>query len=164
MSKFVVVTFPDELSAYGGTRVLKELDAEGSLTLYGFVVVGRDAGGAPSIKQAADAGPLGTAAGTLAGGLVGLLGGPAAAAAGAAAGALIGSLRDLFRLGVNASFLDAVCRQLAAGGTAVIADVREDWVTPLDTRMEAIGGTVARTWRVDVEDDLYEREVDACRA
>jgi hypothetical protein len=34
MSKFSVVVFPGETQAYQGTRTLKELRVEGSLTLY----------------------------------------------------------------------------------------------------------------------------------
>ncbi len=43
MSKFVVVIFPSESAAYEGTRAIKQLHAEGTLTLYG--VGGPSAGG-----------------------------------------------------------------------------------------------------------------------
>ena len=82
MNKFVVAIFPDEATAYAGTRALKELDAEGSLNFYGMTVVAKDGSGKLSVKEAADQGPLGTAAGALAGGLIGLLGGPVGAAIG----------------------------------------------------------------------------------
>jgi uncharacterized membrane protein len=164
MSKFVVVVFADEAKAYEGTRALKELDAEGSLSLYGMAVVARDAGGKVSVKQAAGQGPMGTGVGALAGGLIGLLGGPVGAVAGMAGGALLGGLGDLFNLGVTGSFVDAVSQNLIPGKTAVVAEVDEDWVTPLDSRMEAIGGTVLREWRSDVEDELHTREVNARKA
>jgi uncharacterized membrane protein len=163
MSKFVVVTFSDEAAAYEGTRALKALDAEGILTLYGLAVVGRDSAGNPAIKQAADDGPLGTAVGALAGGLIGLIGGPVGVVVGAGGGAALGSVRDLIHLGVDESFVADVSGRLAAGQTAVIAEVAEEWVTPLDTRMEAIGGTVVRAPRVDVEDELYARDVAAMK-
>jgi hypothetical protein len=35
MSKFVVAVFPTESKAYEGTRVIKNLQAEGSLALFG---------------------------------------------------------------------------------------------------------------------------------
>lgn len=164
MRKFIVVILPSETAAYEGTRAFKELNAEGSLTLYGMTVVAKEADGTLSIKQAADQGPLGTAAGTLTGGLIGLIGGPVGVALGLGGGALIGSLSDLYNLGVSADFVQTVSQELTPGRFALIADVDEEWVTPLDTRMVAIGGIVVREWRADVEDALYLREVNARKA
>jgi hypothetical protein len=39
------------------------------------------------------------------------------------------------------------------GKCPVVADVSEEWVTPVDTRMEALGGVVFRTARQNVQDD-----------
>ena len=164
MSKFVVAVFPTEAKAYEGTRAVKDLSAEGSLTLYGMAVVSKDAHGGLSVNQAAGEGPLGTGVGALLGGLVGLIGGPAGAAVGFASGTLIGSWSDLFNLGVGRDFLDKVSRELTPGKSAVVAEVEEDWVTPLDTRVEAIGGTVLRQLRADFEDDQIHQEVNADKA
>ena len=143
---------------------MKELDAEGSLTLYGMAVIAKDAKGNISTKAAADAGPLGTAVGTLVGGLLGVIGGPVGSLAGAAGGALIGSVGDLFDYGVGADFVEKVAAELAPGKAAIIAEIGEDWTTPLDTQMETFGGTVLRTWRADFEDDQIENEIAAERA
>jgi len=164
MNKFIVVIFPDEAKAYEGARALKELHAEASLALYGVAVVTKGADGKLTVKQAADTGPLGVAVGALVGGLTGLLGGPAGAAMGMSAGALIGSLGDLFNVGVGTDFLDKVSKELSAGKTAIVAEVAEDWVTPLDSRMSAIGGTVVRQWRTDFEDEMIENDVTARKA
>ncbi|HXV30478.1 MAG TPA: DUF1269 domain-containing protein, partial [Sinorhizobium sp.] len=164
MNKFIVVIFPGETQAYQASRALRELHAEGSLTLYGMAVVAKDPQGNVSIKESADAGPLGTAVGALVGGLVGVIGGPVGVLAGAGGGALLGSLADLFNYGVGADFLMKVSTALAPGRTAVIAEVAENWTIPLDTRMEALGGTVLRTWRADFEDEQIEKEMAARRA
>ena len=164
MSKFVVVVFPGETQAYEGTHALNELDAEGSLTLYGMAVVAKDAKGNISTKQAADIGPIGTAVGTLVGGLIGVIGGPVGSLAGAAGGAFVGSFSDLFNYGVGEDFLWKVSAELAPGKAAIIAEIGEDWTTPLDSRMETLGGTVLRTWRADFEDDQIESEIAAERA
>ncbi|HZO89799.1 MAG TPA: DUF1269 domain-containing protein [Chthonomonadaceae bacterium] len=164
MRKFIVVIFPNETTAYEGTRAFKELDAEGSLTLYGMTVVAKETDGNLSVKQDADQGPLGLAVGTLTGGLIGLLGGPVGVAIGLGGGALIGSVSDLFNLGVSADFIQEVSQHLIPGRLALVADVDEEWITPLDTRMEALGGIVVREWRADVEDELYLREVNARKA
>jgi uncharacterized membrane protein len=161
MSKFVVIVFPGETQTYQGTRALKELHAEGSVTLYGMAVIAKDAKGNLAIKEAADAGPLGTAVGALVGGLIGLLAGPAGALAGAMGGTFIGGLTDLFNYGVAADFLDKVSNELAPGKFAIVAEIAEDWTTPLDARMESLGGTVLRTWRSDFEDEQIAKDAAA---
>jgi len=164
MSKFVVVIFSNEAKAYEGTRALKELHAEASLALYGMAVVTKGADGKLTVKEAVDSGPLGMGVGALVGGLTGLLGGPPGAAVGMGAGALIGSLGDVFNMGVGTDFLNKVSTELSPGKAAIVAEVAEDWVTPLDTRMGAIGGTVVRQWRMDFEDEMVEKNVKAIEA
>jgi uncharacterized membrane protein len=164
MRKYIVVIFPNETTAYEGARAFQELNGEGSLTLYGMTVVAKEADGTFSVKQYADEGPLGMAVGTLTGGLIGLLGGPVGVAIGLGGGALIGSVSDLFNVGVTADFIQEVSQELTPGRLAVIADVEEEWITPLDARMDDIGGIVVREWRADVEEELYLREVNARKA
>jgi len=151
MSKFVVVIFPSEAAAYEGTRALKQLHAEGTLTLYGTTVLVRDANGNLAVRQAVDQGPLGLTVGTLMGGLVGLIGGPAGAALGVSVGALVGGLGDIIDLGIRSDFIEAISSKLSPGKAAVAAEIEEDWITPLDNRMGAIGGEVIRQRRSDFE-------------
>ena len=58
LNKFIVVVFPGETQAYQTSRALRELHAEGSLTLYGMAVVAKDPQGNVSIKESADAGAM----------------------------------------------------------------------------------------------------------
>jgi len=163
MSKFVAITFGNEADAYQGTRALKELHEQGDLTLYGSAVVTKDADGKASVEEAPD--PLaGTAIGSLAGVLVGILGGPAGAIVGLTAGMVLGGISDMLNIGVGTDFLDKVSRALAPGKAAVIAEIDEDWVTPLNTRMEAIGGSVVREWRSDYEEAEIAKETAARKA
>jgi uncharacterized membrane protein len=164
MNKFVVAVFPDEQKAYQGTRALKELHSDGSLTLYGMAVVAKDAKGVLSVKESAGEGPLGAAVGALVGGFVGILGGPVGVLAGAAGGTFIGSLTDLFNYGISEDFLVEVSTMLQPGKTVIIAEIAETWTIPLDTRMEAAGGIVLRTWRADFEDEQIARDVAATQA
>lgn len=163
MSKLVVTTFDSEAKAYEGTRALNELHAQGDLTLYGMAVITKDAGGKLSVKEGPDA-LAGTAVGSLVGALVGVLGGPAGVIVGMTTGMLLGSISDLLDIGVGADFLDKVSRDLAPGKAAVIAEVDEDWVTPLNTRMEAIGASVEREWRSDFEEVEIEKDTAARKA
>ena len=159
MTKFVVVVLPDEPKAYEASRELKALHAEGTLTLYSMAILAKDKAGALSIKEHVEDGPLGVAVGSLIGGLVGLLGGPAGALAGMVGGALIGSMGDLVDLGLDADFVKDVATKLAPGKTAIVAEVDEAWDTPMDTRMQALGGTVLRSWRADFEDEQLAKQI-----
>ena len=80
-------------------------------------------------------------------------------AVGGAVGSSAGALGDLNIAGLNADFVDDVSRSLTAGKVAVVADVNEEWVTPVDTRMEALGGSVFRAARRQFEADERSREV-----
>lgn len=163
-SKYIVVIFPNEAKAYEGMRALKDLQGDGSLLVYGTAVVAKDANGKFAVKQAADAGPLGLGVGSLLGGLIGMFGGPVGAAVGMGYGAMVGGLSDLYYSGAGVDFVNKVAEELTPGKTALIAEVAEEWVTPLDTRMEAIGGVVMREWRSDFEDEQIEKESAARKA
>jgi hypothetical protein len=91
-------------------------------------------------------------------------GGPIGAAIGLGGGALIGSVLDINNLGVSGDFLDRVSQDLTPGKVAVVAEVSEDWVTPLDTRMDALGGIVIRERRADVTDELAREKAAARKA
>jgi multidrug resistance efflux pump len=47
---------------------------------------------------------------------------------------------------------------------AVVAEIEEDWVTPVDTRMEAIGGSVFRRALSDVKKTVDNEEVAGMKA
>lgn len=152
MDKMLVVVFPSESGAYEGSKALSDLDQDGSIVLYATAVVAKDAAGKVTVKQEADQGPLGTTVGLLTGTLVGLVGGPVGAAAGAYVGAVGGGMFDLTRAGVATDFIDEVARSLKPGKVAVVAEIDEEWVTPVDTRMEGLGGEVLRRARTEVVD------------
>lgn len=161
MSKFVVTVFDNEKAAYDGSKAMLALDAEGSIALYAGAVITKSDDGSVQIKDAADEGPIGTATGMLLGSLVGAFGGPTGMAAGAAAGSLTGWMVDLYNVGVDGEFLNDIGVLLTPGKSAVVAELTEGWTTPLDTRMEVLGGTVFRRYRLDVEDDQIARDIEA---
>ena len=162
--KMIVVIFDNEKQAYEGFKALKDLHAEGSITLYASAVIAKDAGGKVAVKETAERGPLGTGVGLVTGGLIGLLGGPVGAAVGAYAGSLGGVVYDLAKAGVGADFLGEVEENLQPGKAAVVAEVWEEWVMPIDTRMEAAGGVVFRRARGEVLDSQIEQDAAALKA
>jgi uncharacterized membrane protein len=144
MDRMLVVVFDNESKAYEGKRALQQLDSEGSISVYAYTVLAKNADGTATVKQGDDVGPMGTLLGGFFGTLIGVLGGPAGIAVGAAVGMAAGSTVDLKNARVGSDFIDDVQRALSPNKVALIAEIEEEWTTPVDTRMEAIGGTVFR--------------------
>ena len=164
MDKMLAVVFDEEKAAYEGARALSDLNAEGSVAVNAVAVIKKNVDGTISTRRVDGDFPIQTFAGTAIGSVIGILGGPVGIAAGSAAGALAGLIGDLYTSGVDTDFLSDVSSALIPGKCAVVADVEEDWVTPVDTRMEAIGGVVYRTLKTTVEDDHWSRQARAARA
>jgi uncharacterized membrane protein len=160
MDKMLVAVLPNEKSAYEARNALSALEKEGSIALYAVAVVAKDAAGPVSVKQEADQGPLGTTVGLLTGTLIGLIGGPAGVAVGGVLGAYGGGMFDLVRVGIGTDFVNEVANSIKPGKVAVIAEIDEDWVTPVDSRMEALGAEVFRRPRTEVVDDQISAEQD----
>jgi uncharacterized membrane protein len=164
MDRMLVVVFDSESKAYEGKTALQQLDGEGSISVYAYAVLTKNADGTTSLKQGDDLGPIGTLLGTAFGSLIGLLGGPAGAAIGAAAGLGAGSAADLDNARIGADFIDDVAKVLLPNRVALVAEIEEDWTTPVDTRMESIGGTVFRRSLSEVTDTVDDEEVAAMKA
>jgi uncharacterized membrane protein len=164
MNKMLVAVFDTEAAAFEGLSALEDLHREGAITLYATAVIGKDTSGTVSVKQSADPGPVGTALGLLTGSLLGLLAGPVGVAVGAYAGGLTGLTFDLVRFGIGADFLDEASQALTPGKVAVLAEVEETWVTPVDTRLGKLGGVVFRRQRSEVVEDQLAREAAALDA
>jgi hypothetical protein len=64
---------------------------------------------------------------------------------------------------VTDEFINDVATALTPGKVAVVADIAEEWVTPLDTRMERIGGVVFRRARSLVKNLQADRDAAAHR-
>ena len=158
MENMLVVVFDSESKAYEGTNALSKLDREGSITVHAELVIKKNAEGKTVVLKIVDEFPISTVGGTAIGSLIGLLGGPFGVIVGATTGTLVGATSDLYRSGVSAEFVDEVSAILTPGKYAVIADISEEWITPLDLEMEKLDGLVFRTARLDVEADQLRRE------
>ena len=164
MDRMLVVVFDNENKAYEGKRALQQLDGEGSISVYAYAVLAKNADGTATVKQGDDVGPIGTLLGTSLGALIGVLGGPAGMAVGAAAGMSVGSTLDLNNIRVGSDFIDDVQKNLSPNKVALIAEVDEEWTTPMDTRMEAIGGNVFRRALSEVTDKVDDEDIAAMKA
>jgi uncharacterized membrane protein len=164
MDRMLVVVFDNDVKAYEGKKALLKLDNEGSISVYAYAVLAKHADGTASVKQGDDSGPLGTLVGTSLGSLIGLLGGPVGLAVGAAAGLATGAAADLNNARIGDDFIDDVSKMLLPNRVAVVAEIEEDWITPVDTRMESIGGTVFRRALSDVKKTVDNEEVAGMKA
>jgi uncharacterized membrane protein len=164
MDRMLVVVFDNESKAYEGKKALLQLDAEGSINVYAYAVLAKHADGTATVKQGDDSGPIGTLVGTALGSLIGLLGGPIGLALGATAGLAAGGAADLDNARIGEDFIDDVTQVLLPNRVAVVAEIEEEWTTPVDTRMEAIGGSVFRRALSDVKQTIHEENLAAMKA
>jgi uncharacterized membrane protein len=164
MNRILVAIFNDEKSANAGLQALHRLHGSGDITLYAANVVAKDAKGVVSVKKTEDDGPIGTVTGMAVGSLVGLLGGPAGLAIGAVTGTFIGAIRDFWLAGVGLDFVEEAERFLDSGKVALIAEVEEEWVIPVDAAIESLGGQVFRRTRTEVAEAHYDHDVAAFKS
>ncbi|HTY91334.1 MAG TPA: DUF1269 domain-containing protein [Methanocella sp.] len=161
MEKMLVVAFESEQKAYEGVNALSQLDSEGSITVHAVSVIKKNDEGKTVVLKTNPEFPIGTLGGTSIGSLIGLLGGPYGVIVGAASGSLVGLTADLYVSGVDGEFVDDVSKDLKPGAYAVVADISEEWITPLDVQMEKIGGKVFRSAKKDVETEQINRDIAA---
>src|SRR5579864_456705 len=164
MDRMLVVVFNNEVQAYQGRQALLQLDSDGNISVYAYAVLAKHADGTATVKQGDDSGPIGTLLGTSFGSLIGLLGGPVGAAFGAATGLAVGGATDLNNARIGDDFIDDVSKVLLPNTVAVVAEIEEEWTTPVDTRMEAIGGIVFRRSLSDAKHTIHEENVAAMKA
>ena len=164
MDRMLVVVFDSENKAYEGKKALSQLENEGSIVAYSYAVIGKNPDGSTTLKQSDDPGPLGTLVGTSLGSLIGLLGGPVGLAIGAGAGLLAGGTADLDNARVAEDFVDDVKQALKPNTFALVAEIQEDWTTPVDSRMEAIGGKVYRQTLSEVIQTIDDENTAAMKA
>lgn len=158
MNKTLVAIFDTEGEAFNGLKALKEIHRNGDITLYDSAVLTKSMSGEAKVVQGPDEPPTGTFLGMFLGALVGAIGGPVGVAVGASAGTLVGVTSDVFRDSVDYGFVQQVSEALTPGKVAVVADIEETWVTPVNLTIAEHGGIVFRRLRHEVVEDQLARE------
>jgi uncharacterized membrane protein len=165
VESLVVAVFDDRNAALAGLEALRQLDREAEISLFAAKLVVREPNGAVQLIEDPDDTDLSAiGANTTVGAFIGLLAGPIGLCAGAAAGALIAFGVELDRAGVTDEFVSDVSTALTPGKVAVVADVMEDWMTPLNRRIEQIGGVIFRRTRTQVKHTQRNLDAAAHRA
>ena len=164
MDRMLVVVFDDDDKAIEGSHVLHELDRDGYIAVYDAAIVAKDANGRTTVKRSGEYGPLGTLTGLAVGSLIGLLGGPAGVAVGFAGGTLIGALSDFENVRVGTDFIEDAAKELVPGKVALVAEIEEEEITPIDERMEALGGRVLRRSLRELKHAENEQDIATLKA
>ncbi len=157
MNKIIVTVFENEEKAFKGLEALRELHFDGDISVHASAVISKDEDGKALVKEHKEDNFLGTSLATAIGAIVGFIGGPAGVALGSFTGFLGGMVYDLDKAGVDKKFVDQVKNAMDNNSAAIVADIEEGWVVPLNTRMEELGGEVFRKNRYEVEEDRMQR-------
>ena len=155
----LAVSFSEHSAAYEALHRLKELDAQGEVSVRAAAVVVREEDGKIVTKeQIGDESWEGGASGGLIGLLVGVLGGPFGVLLGGATGLLVGSLFDMDDEDATESVLADISKSVRVGPPGLLADVDEPDPAAIDAVMANLGGTVLRRSAADVRAELAAAE------
>jgi uncharacterized membrane protein len=155
----VAISFDDDQNAYPALTKLKELDAQGQLSVQEAMVVQRAADGTIAVKDRVGTMELpGTATGGLLGLMVGVLGGPVGVLIGGYSGLLFGSLYDLDDSERIETTLGEISKTVQPDRNAVLAVVTEQSLEVVDVAMASLGGKVLRRDVYDVETEVAAAE------
>ena len=80
-------------------------------------------------------------------------------AVGAVTGTVAGAIRDFWVAGVDLDFVEEAEKMLQAGKAALVGEVDEEWVVPVDSALEAAGGAVYRRTRSEVVDAHFDHGI-----
>jgi len=165
MEKMIVIVFDDEAKALDGLQAVRELDSDGEISVFEVQVVAKTPDGGARVIRNDDllSVPM-LAGGTAVGAILGLIGGPLGVITCGTAGAVVGAIADAQKAGLTDDFVGEVSRALKPGKVAVVADIMEEAVTPLDERIERIGGVVLRRMNTLVETTEEDLDAEAHRA
>jgi hypothetical protein len=147
--KLVAAIFDTREKAEEGESALLGFIREGEFDVHSLARVFRGTFGGLEVDEAPGTGPRGER-------LRGLIEDLKAATATLPAPAFglvtdLGSWGDLADFGCTPGFVQAVAHELGPDRAAVLAEIEENWVTPLDTRIEELGGRIIRTWCTDFD-------------
>jgi Protein of unknown function (DUF1269) len=85
-------------------------------------------------------------------------------AVGAVAGSAVGAVRDVWVAGGGLGFIEAASQHHQPGKVALVAEIEEEWVIPVDLALEAAGGHVLRRSRSEVAESQFDHDIAAFKS
>lgn len=168
MDNYIAIVVDSDEKAFAELHSLWNLDATGDITVHGAAVIHRDKFGHVDVATKDTDPGVRTIVGAGLGALIGALAGPVgsaigiagaasiaagtAAGIGAAAGGTAGLTADMIKSGEHEEAAFESGFVMKPGQAAVIAEVSEDWTTPVDTSAQSRGGKVYRRAKSAVRD------------
>ncbi|MBK9571893.1 MAG: DUF1269 domain-containing protein [Rhodoferax sp.] len=61
-------------------------------------------------------------------------------------------------------FIEEANQHLQPGKVALVAEIEEEWVIPVDSALEAVGGQVLRRTRTEVEEAQFDHDIAAFKS
>jgi uncharacterized membrane protein len=163
ISNFVVVILPDNASADLAATSLETLHAAGSIALFAMARLVREADGTISSCDSGPAGPLSAAVHTLAAALV-QFGSGLAGSGSTLPGRSLAILAEFADLGVDVDIMEETCAAMDPGARAVVAEIGEHWLAPVDGVAAAVGAVIVRRRRTDVAAQQLNQDIKALDA
>ena len=161
MDNMLVAVFETERQASAAARAMKELSTEGVVLVYASAVIVKGFKKIAIMNFAHDQNSRDPALATATRSLIGLLGHSWQSAEEATAECTTDLMLELANVGVDGGFLDEVSRHLLPGTAAIVSEIDEERLTPIDTLLESQGGIVFRCVRREVMDAQIANELDA---
>ena len=170
MENYIAIVFDGDEKAYEGLHALWRLSDHGEIDVKGAAVVHRARDGYMDVATKDTDEGLRTAIGIGVGALLGVIAGPigaataaaatTAAGVGAAAGSVVGGFTGLVADAAKSDEREQALEEsrfvLPRGNSAVIAEVSEDSVMPIDAMARRLGGTVHRRSKKAVWHDQWD--------
>jgi uncharacterized membrane protein len=161
MDNMLVAVFETERQASAAARAMKELSTEGVVLVYASAVIVKGFKRIAIVNFAHDQNSRDPALATATRSLIGLLGRSWQSAEEATAECTTDLMLELANVGVDGGFLDKVSRHLLPGTAAIVSEIDEERLTPIDTLLESQGGIGFRCVRREVMDAQIANEIDA---
>ena len=161
MDNMLVAVFESERQASAAARAMKGLSTEGVVLVYALAVIVKGFKRIAIVNFAHDQNSRDPALATATRSLIGLLGHSWQSAEEATAECTTDLMLELANVGVDGGFLDEVSRHLLPGTAAIVSEVDEERLTPIDTLLESQGGIGFRCVRREVMDAQIANEIDA---
>ncbi|MBV8914687.1 MAG: hypothetical protein JOZ05_16805 [Acetobacteraceae bacterium] len=161
-SRFLIAVLPDEAYAERAARTFEALHEAGAIVLYGMALVASDPDGCLFLRSPAAPGPLGSASRVLAELFV-QLGSPSRKPGWppGSSPACLDTLTEFASLGLDFDLIEAASAAMSGASVAVVAEIGEHWLGPVDAALAQLGGIIIRRFGSDTALQRTIEEIEA---